>query len=302
MADTTTANFGFIKPGINDAAGTGTWGTKLNSNFDAIDSQLETMAGQIAAGIGSGGGGGIAGPIGPQGPQGAQGPQGNPGPQGVQGVAGPVGPVGATGPPGPTVSAFASPLVSASNSNPVVRLDDMSGGIKGSILFVTATNVMSMNNGVGGGSCSVNPDGTFSISSATAYKSGGGSWTATSDERVKTVRHLYRKGLEDVSRLNPVIYTYRGNDTPEETSGEGPYEASPHYQDAKSQKQFVGLVAQQAARIFPDMVSEREGYIDGRKVADLKSIDPSELIYALVNAVKELKTQLDDLKRHVDAV
>jgi hypothetical protein len=300
MADTTTANYGFIKPGINDPAGTGTWGTKINANMDGIDTELKTLEGLISAGSGGGGSGGIAGPAGPAGPQGAQGPQGQPGQQGLQGAQGAQGPQGPQGPPGPTVSAFASPLISAANSNPVLRLEDMSGSVKGSVLFVTSTNVMSMNNGVGGGSCSVNPDGTFQISSATAYKSGGGSWTATSDERIKNIRDRYRRGLDEVMRLNPVVYTYRGNDTPTEAAGDAPYETSPHYNEAKTAKPFVGLVAQDLAQILPDMVSDHEGYIDGEKVSDLKSIDASELIYTLVNAVKQLKQELNELKGHVE--
>jgi hypothetical protein len=74
MADTTTATYGFVKPGINDPAGTGTWGTKINADLDAIDTELSTLAGLIQAG-GGGGSGGAQGAIGPQGPIGAQGPK-----------------------------------------------------------------------------------------------------------------------------------------------------------------------------------------------------------------------------------
>jgi Chaperone of endosialidase len=364
-ADTTTATYGFIKPGINDPGGTGTWGTKINSNMDAIDTQLNTLQGLISAGGSGSGSGGIAGPVGPAGPAGAQGPAGPPGPAGPAGAQGPAGvwsggaiPQGVviTGAGGtnryaagqtngsnrwqlnvgdstaetgsnagsnfslisytdagaPLTTAmqiqrqtgttiFNGIVVSAMATNPVFRLDDNNLNTKASLLWQNSTNAVSINNSVSGGYCIVQNDGSFAIGSATAYKSGGGSWTATSDERIKTVVGDYETGLASILRLNPVVYAYKGNDTPtgEVEEQHAPYSASPHYQDAKAEKLHVGFVAQDLAEIFPDMVSEREGFIDGKKVTDLKSVDTSSLIYALVNAFKELKQELDELKSHV---
>ena len=47
---------------------------------------------------------------------------------------------------------------------------------------------------------------------------------------------------------------------------------------------------------MPGMVGQHEGFIDGKKVADLRTVDTSELIYALVNCVKQLKAEIEELK------
>jgi hypothetical protein len=133
--------------------------------------------------------------------------------------------------------------------------------------------------------------GDFSYTGGTgvAYKTGGGSWTAPSDARIKTVIGDYGGGLAEVLRLEPIVYVYNGNDAPPD----GP---SPHAQVAASGKPFVGLVAQEVETILPSMVTQGPGYVDGRLVDDLRSLDPGELVYALINAMKELKAEIDALK------
>ena len=147
-----------------------------------------------------------------------------------------------------------------------------------------------MNNAVGGGFCGVQSDGSFVIGSATAFKTGGGSWTATSDARIKNVVYEYELGLEEVLQLRPIVYSYKGND--DQPDG-------PSLRSDPPDKLFVGLVAQEVESIFPNMVAEREGYIDGEKVSDLRTLDVSELLYAFVNAFKEMKREIDGLKAHV---
>jgi hypothetical protein len=132
---------------------------------------------------------------------------------------------------------------------------------------------------------------TFTGGGGAAYKVGGGTWAATSDARVKEVDVDYEAGLDEILRLRPVVYRYKGNDS------YGADASSPHKEAAEAGMAFIGLVAQEAELAMPEIVSMREGYIDGEKVADLRTIDQSPLIFALINAVKELKAEIEELKR-----
>jgi hypothetical protein len=49
MADTTTTNYGLVKPAVNDPAGADTWGGKLNTNLDTLDAQIKAIDGVSAA-------------------------------------------------------------------------------------------------------------------------------------------------------------------------------------------------------------------------------------------------------------
>lgn len=145
-------------------------------------------------------------------------------------------------------------------------------------------------------------DGLFVIANQ-GYKPGGGSWAATSDERIKTVLGDYEQGLAAIKQLNPVRYRYKGNvitDRPDqEVKAEGlksPAEPLPDHQ-AVLGREYIGLVAQHAEASMPEMVTRTSGKIDGQQVDDLRNLDSSPLIFALVNAVKELSARLEALER-----
>ena len=106
-----------------------------------------------------------------------------------------------------------------------------------------------------------------------AYKTEGGtSWATSSDLRLKTVLGDYQKGLKEIAALQPVRFRYLENN-PRELSAD---------------IEQVGFVAQEVQKIFPEAVSEAEdGYLD----FNIHAIN-----IALVNAVKELKAENEQLK------
>ena len=157
-----------------------------------------------------------------------------------------------------------------------------------------------------------NASGIFYNPSATAYKPGGGVWIDASDERIKTVEGDYTRGLDDVAQLRPVLFTFKGNETNDPPSDQyigvepspdlnrdalvAPYKNSQHHMQAESGQKFTGLIAQEVETVFPEMVIQRSGYIDGQPVTDLRDLDTTPLIYALINSIKELKARVEELE------
>jgi hypothetical protein len=120
-----------------------------------------------------------------------------------------------------------------------------------------------------------------------AAKSGGGSWTATSDSRVKTVLGQYTRGLAEVLQLNVIDYEYNGK--------------GGHAADGK---RLTGVVAQEVQQVFPEMVSRRLDKLEETDTenTEILMVDNSALVYALVNCVKELKAELDLAKQRLAAL
>jgi trimeric autotransporter adhesin len=145
----------------------------------------------------------------------------------------------------------------------------------------------------------VDVNGNF-YAAAQGWKPGGGSWADSSDSRIKNVSGGYNKGLADLVQLVPKEFTYLGNDTmfAPETGESAPYPQSGHYSVAQSEKVFSGLLAQDMETIFPECVTLATAYIGGAEVTDLRELDTTPLIYAIINALKEIVTRLVTLESH----
>ena len=123
---------------------------------------------------------------------------------------------------------------------------------------------------IGSGSTNLQIDGQ-------AFKPGGGAWAVASDIRSKENIVDYDKGLDELMQLRPVTFNYK---------------AEFNWGDAT----YTGLIAQEVEEVVPTMVSINPT----NGIDDFKNIDPNELTYILINSVKELKAQNEDLQNQID--
>ena len=120
--------------------------------------------------------------------------------------------------------------------------------------------------------------GSFKLAvNGSAAKTGGGSWSNLSDERLKTIRGTFDAGLEEVLKLQPIIYRYNKHN-PLKLPDEG---------------EHIGFSAQEVQKVIPEAVSENnEGYL-------MVNNDP--IIWTMLNAIKEQQAQIEQLKEENDA-
>ena len=117
-----------------------------------------------------------------------------------------------------------------------------------------------------------------------ALKPGGGSWADTSDERTKQNIEPWATGLHEVMQLKVRRWNFRketGRDVAQE---------------------FVGLVAQEAELVAPRLVSTQAGEMGELKFDDLRSVDPSDLPYMLLNSVQEQQRMIEALQVRIAAL
>jgi hypothetical protein len=120
--------------------------------------------------------------------------------------------------------------------------------------------------GFGVGTSAIN---TYNFSvNGSAAKPGSNTWTITSDARTKKNIERYRSGLKEVLAINPVRFQYN------ELSG---------YADTTSR--YVGVLAQEIEKVLPSAVSIVK---NDHLVKDKLVYDGNELVYTLINAIKEL--------------
>lgn len=110
-----------------------------------------------------------------------------------------------------------------------------------------------------------------------AGKPGGGSWSNSSDRRLKKDIRNFHVGLSLVKTVNPIFFHYNGKD------------------NLPTEQEYVGVIAQELKRTAPFMVSEYTGD-DGETYL---AVDPSAFDFVLINAVKELSAELDFLKQEI---
>lgn len=114
-----------------------------------------------------------------------------------------------------------------------------------------------------------NPPYQLSLSQDSASKPGTSTWIIASDERLKDVRAPFLRGLDAVLGLNTIYFNYK-EDNP---------------QNLPSNKQFVGIIAQDVQKVIPEAVStDDQGYLH-------VTTDP--IIWSAINAIKELYRKIN---------
>ena len=118
------------------------------------------------------------------------------------------------------------------------------------------------------------PDQKLSVN-GDASKTGGNTWLAFSDERLKNIRGTFNSGLKAVMQLQPLRYEYRPNN---------PLGITPD-------GEHIGFAAQAVQKVIPEAVTANaSGYL-------MLNSDP--IIWTMLNAIKEQQQEILKLKNEV---
>lgn len=155
--------------------------------------------------------------------------------------------------------------------------------------YVTASNslILGSVNGVNGATSTVKvgigttAPGYLLHVNGVAAKPGGGSWTVASDKRLKEEISPFKEGLSEVMNIQPVWFRYNG------VAG------------MPRDKRYVGVIAQEMQKVAPHTVGEFVYQDLSGKEEKYLDYDPSSISFMLINAVKELKAENDQLKKEL---
>jgi len=151
-----------------------------------------------------------------------------------------------------------------------------------SVIFSTAANnntdtgterMRILSNGrVGIGTAT--PDQLLSVN-GDASKTGGNTWLAFSDRRLKNIKSPFTTGLSAVMKLQPVRYEYK-SDNALGLANEG---------------EHIGFGAQDVQKVIPEAVTTNsQGYL---------MVNGDPIIWTMLNAIKEQQKEIVELKREI---
>lgn len=124
------------------------------------------------------------------------------------------------------------------------------------------------------------PTNTLEVA-GTAAKTGGGTWLAISDRRLKTAIRPFTDGLNVLAKINPVWYQYNG-------LGGMP----------KDGKDYVGIIAQEMREIAPYTI----GTFKDKTDTEYLNYDSNAVLYILINSVQEQQAVIEELKKQIQAL
>lgn len=146
------------------------------------------------------------------------------------------------------------------------------------LLSYTETMRITGSGNVGIGTTS--PSFQLQLSNDSAAKPGSPLWTVSSDIRIKENVRPYTDGLEKLMQVNPVYYDYNGK------------------AGFSITKDNVGIIAQEMQEVLPNTIKTFKAKLndDDEEETELLSFNANEIIYVLINSVKELKAEIQILK------
>lgn len=150
------------------------------------------------------------------------------------------------------------------------------GDVDATNIVVDNNEIIARNNGAVSTLYLQNSGGAFEVG-GTAAKPGGGSWSVSSDARLKEQVRPYNEGLSQLLRIKPVYFHY---------NQESGYDST---------KEYIGVLAQDLQPVAPYMVNTFN-----RNNKEYLSVDNSAMMYMLINAVKEQQEQIESLKKKVN--
>jgi len=126
----------------------------------------------------------------------------------------------------------------------------------------------------------IDANGDLTITGNTATKNSGTAWANPSDRRLKTNIINYTKGLTELTQIVPKTFEFNGKGG--STAG----------------LKTVGIIADEIEQVLPDTVQTRLSKLNPTDTVDteIKYFDSSELTWVMINAIKELKAEVDTLK------
>jgi hypothetical protein len=142
--------------------------------------------------------------------------------------------------------------------------------------FITISN---------GNQFKVESNGNIAITGNTAVKSAGTTWVNPSDRRLKNDIVNYTKGLNELAQIQPKSFTFNGKG------------------GSAAGLKAIGIIADEIEQVLPSTVTPHMVKLNptDTEEAEIKYFDASELTWVMVNAIKELKAEVDSLKAQLAA-
>ena len=149
-----------------------------------------------------------------------------------------------------------------------------------SIYHSAGTTFITISNG---NQFKVESNGNIAITGDTAVKNGSTAWVNPSDRRLKENITAYTKGLTELVKVAPKTFNYNGK------------------AGSIAGLKVVGVIADEIETVLPDTVKVMQTKMnpDDTETTNVQYFDASEITWLMVNAIKELKAEVDALKAQI---